>query len=306
VKEFYESIPQDSLPILEVEYEIAQIVKTPQVSDEAKIAAKTRLEEFRDRSLKGENFSTFARMYSEDPGSAARGGEIGFTNRGEFYPEFENVAYSLQPGEISSVVETKAGYHIIKMIERRGDRINVAHILLKPKPSAEEMAIAKEYLDSIYLILQTHAVSFDTAARRYSDDPSKMNNGLIVNPYTSSYAFQSAHLQEYDKTVLYIIKSLSEGGYSRPLSLITEDGNQAYRIVYLKKIRPEHQLDLTKDYERIKTAALENKKEETLTRWAKNKVKYTHVKINSKYDECPFLEEWGVQKNNISKGENKQ
>ncbi|MDR1793703.1 MAG: peptidylprolyl isomerase [Bacteroidales bacterium] len=294
VKQYYESIPADSLPILPAEYEIAHIVKTPKVSDAEKIAAKERLEELRDRSLKGENFTTFARMYSEDPGSASRGGEIGFTGRGELYTEFENVAYGLQPGEISPVVETKAGYHIIRMIERRGDRINVAHILIKPKPSPEETSGAKDFLDSIYNLLANNELSFDSAAKIFSDDPSKTNYGKLVNPYTASYSFDSLTLLNYDKTLFYTVQGLDENKYSRPIPMITEDGNQAYHIVCLKVKHPSHIIDMSQDYEKIKNAALENKKENALDKWAKNKVKYTHVKINSKYYDCSFVTQWNV------------
>ena len=296
VKDYFEKIPKDSIPIIPIEYEIAQIIKTPIISETEKIAIKQRLEEIRDRVLRGENFSTFARMYSEDPGSAMKGGEVGFTSRGELYPEFELAAYALKPGEISSVVETEAGYHIIRMLERRGERINVAHILIKPKPSPEAMLEAKEYLDSIYALLKKTNMPFDSAAMLFSDHDSKTTGGMMINPFTSSHGFQEEHLMQIDKTILYVIENLNVGEYSRTLPMITESGNQAYRILLLKTKRAEHKANLIDDYEKIKNAAFETKKQTTLLQWAKNKIKYTHLRINSDFYDCDFVEEWGIER----------
>jgi peptidyl-prolyl cis-trans isomerase SurA len=295
VKDYFNTIPKDSMPVIPVEYEVAQIVKTPAISEAEKIAIKQNLENIRDRVLRGENFSTFARMYSEDPGSALKGGELGFTSRGDLYPEFELAAYSLKTGEISSVVETKAGYHIIQMLERRGERINVAHILIKPKPSPDAMIEAKKFLDSVYQVMQTTHLSFDSAAMLFSDDPGKTSGGMIVNPFTGSYSFQEEQLNQYDKTMLYVIEDMIQGDYTRTVSMITENGNQAYRILYLKAKRAEHKANLVEDYEKIKNAAFEAKKQKTLLQWAKNKVKYTHVKINSEFHDCMFVEEWEMK-----------
>lgn len=292
VLEYFNTIPKDSIPTIPTEYELAHIVKTPIISDEEKIRVKDKLEEFRNRALKGENFSTFARMYSEDPGSATKGGELGFTTRGDLYPEFEAVAYSLKQGEISSVVETAAGYHIIKMLERRGDNINVAHILIKPKPSAEALIAAKDYLDSIYNIITINKIPFDSAAFLYSDDPSKINGGKIINPYTSSDIFIDEQLQEYDKSMFYNIDNLNVNNYTRTISMINEAGNQAYHIVYLVNKKEAHSANLIDDYEKIKNAALEDKKQRTLMKWIKNKVKYTYIRLNEEFNNCAFLHDW--------------
>ena len=294
IKDYFYSIPTDSLPLIATEYEVAHIVKIPVISEEERIAIKERLNGFRERALKGENFSTFARMYSEDPGSASKGGDIGFTERGDLYPEFETVAYALKPGEISPVVETEAGFHIIRMLDRRGDRINVAHILLKPKPSPEEMSAAKSFLDSVYNLLKEKKISFDSAAMLFSDDKNKITGGMLINPYTLSHAFQKEHITQYDKTIFYVIDDLPVEGYSRPMPMVTEGGNQAYRILCLKAKRPQHKANLLDDYEKIKNAATENKRQKILMKWVRNKVKYTHVKINSDFNNCGFLEEWGA------------
>jgi len=294
VRDYFNEIPENEIPIIPIEYEIAQIVKTPAISEQEKIAVKGRLEDIRNRVLRGENFSTFARMYSEDPGSALKGGEVGFTDRGDLYPNFESAAYSLKTGEISAVVETEAGYHIIQLLERRGERINVAHILIKPKPSPEAMLEAKNFLDSVYNLIKNKQITFDSAARVFSDDPSKTNGGMMVNPYTASYAFQKEHLAEYDKTIMYLIEDMIVGDYTRTISMITEEGNQAYRLLYLKAKRIEHKANLIDDYEKIKNAALESKRQKTLLQWSKRKIKYTHIKIHPNFHNCSFVEEWGI------------
>jgi peptidyl-prolyl cis-trans isomerase SurA len=294
VRDYFYAIPEDSVPVIAIEYEIAQIVKIPAITESEKIEIKEKLENIRDRVLRGENFSTFARMYSEDPGSALKGGEVGFTDRGDLYPNFEAAAYALKAGEISPIVETEAGYHIIQMLERRGERINVAHILIKPKPSPEAMMEAKNFLDSIYNLIKNKQISFDSAAILFSNDPSKTNGGMMVNPYTASYAFQAEHIAQYDKTILYALENMIVGDYTRTLSMITEEGNQAYRILCLKAKRAEHKANLVDDYEKIKNAALESKRQKTLLQWSKRKIKYTHIKVNAGFQNCPFVEEWGI------------
>ncbi len=291
VKEYFESIPYDSLPIIPVEYELSQIVKTPYISELEKIEVKKKLEEIRTRVMRGESFKTFARLYSEDPGSASKGGEIGFVNRGELFSEFELAAFTLKPGEISPIVETQAGFHIIQMLERRGEQINVAHILIKPKPSVDEMMGAKNYLDSVYNILKNKKIPFDSAAMIYSDDPSKINGGMLVNPYNASYTFAEDQL---DKSILYAINNLITGEFSQVVPMITEDGNQAYRIIYLKAKYAAHKANIVDDYEKIKNVALEQKKQKTLLKWARNKVKITHIKVKEQYQDCDFFEKFGI------------
>ena len=292
VREYYRQIPADSLPMMPVEYEIAVITRIPEVSESEKEALKERLTGYRNRILKGENFSTFARLYSEDPGSASKGGELGFVNRGELYPEFEQVAFDLKPGEISPIVETKAGFHIIRMIERRGDQANVAHILLKPKPSVDSMVRTQHYLDSVATLVRTGGWSFDSAARTFSDDPNKISGGTLNNPYTASSSWTEDQL---DKSTLYAIKRLKAGECSDAVPYVTEEGNQAYRLIYIRNIKPEHIINLTDDYEKVKNAALESQKQKALTKWATRKIKLTHVEINPKYHNCDFSENLGIR-----------
>ena len=270
VKKFFDKIPYDSLPIVQPAYEFGHIVKMPPVSEEEIAAIKERLNGFRERVLNGEKFSMLARLYSDDPGSAPDGGELGFVERGTLYPEFEAVAFNLKSGEISQVVKTKAGYHIIQMIERRGDKINVAHILLQPKPSADEQVRAIEWLDSVRQVIINEEMEFSAAALKYSDDQNKNSGGWVVNPYTNSYKFEK---EAIDASTFATLSKLIPGQYSEPVAYVTEDGQMAYRI---------------------KGAALEEKKQGLIHDWILEKVKVTNIRINENYRNYPFLKEWGI------------
>ncbi|MFO7977918.1 MAG: peptidylprolyl isomerase, partial [Bacteroidales bacterium] len=195
VRSFFRNLPEDSIPMVESEIVLAQIMKKPPVRPEEIKIVKERLEEFRERILQGESFNTLAILYSEDPGSARRGGELGFYGRGELFPEFEAIAYGLRPGEVSDIVETKAGYHIIQMIERRGEQINVRHILLTPKVTQEDLMEARHELDSIKTLITSGEMTFEEAAIKFSDDPGRMNRGLMVNPYTGTGRFRTEDLE---------------------------------------------------------------------------------------------------------------
>ena len=291
VKTFFEQLDYDSLPTIPTTYELGDIVKTPPVSEDEKAAIRQRLNEFRERVLRGEKFSMLARLYSDDPGSASKGGDLGFAERGTFYPEFESAAFKLKSGEISPVIQTQAGYHIIQMIERRGDKINVAHILLQPKPSPEEQVKAIEYLDSIKQVILADTLSFEKAVRRYSDGSNKNNGGLLVNPYSGSSKFEKEALEP---ATFAVVNKLIPGEYSEPVPFVTEDGNMAYRLLYLKERVSAHKPNLIEDYDVIKNAALDDKKQKTVKKWIKTKVKSTSIKINKDYQYCDFLKDWKI------------
>jgi len=189
------------------------------------------------------------------------------------------------------VVQTRAGYHIIQMIERRGDRINVAHILLQPKPSPEEQVKAVEYLDSIRNIIIDEKMEFTTAAFKFSDDMNKNSGGWIVNPYSGSPKLEKESL---DPTLLATVNKLIQGEYSEPVPYVTDDGNMAYRLIYVKNKIAEHKPNLTEDYDVIKNAALEDKKQKALKKWILNKVKFTSIKISDNYKNCTFIKDWEI------------
>lgn len=291
VKTFYTKFSADSMPLIPETFEFGHIVKTPPVSEEQVAEIKSKLNEFRERILKGEKFSMLARLYSDDPGSAPKGGVLGFVERGTLYPEFEAVAFSLKPGEISQIIQTRAGYHIIQMIERRGESINVAHILLQPKPSPDEQIKAFDYLDSINIVIASENINFSQAAKNYSDDLSKNNGGWVVNKYSGSFKFDKESLEP---SVLMVIQKLKPGEYSSPIPYVNEDGVMSYRIVYLRTKTAQHKANLTEDYDIIKNAALEEKKQSIIDKWIVNKVKVTSIKLSEKYKTCPFIIEWQI------------
>jgi peptidyl-prolyl cis-trans isomerase SurA len=292
VVDFYNSIPKDSLPTIEQEYVFSQIVKTPEVSEEEKERVKSKLNEYRDRILKGSKFSTIATLYSEDPASAKKGGELGFFSRGQMVGEFENAAFALQDGEISPIIETKYGYHIIQMIERRGNQVNCRHILLQPKVTPQQLQEAYEQLEQIKKEIDNGEITFEEAILKYSDDASKINEGLIINPYNASAIFSKDAINE---TIFNVDKvdfeSMKEGEITKPIRFKTELSD-AYRLIKINRKTDAHKVDLTLDYDKIQASALDNKKTEIIKEWANKRLKKTYVKIDADYQGCDFKLNW--------------
>lgn len=289
VKTFFLQINPDSIPLIPAEYELIQIVQTPKITDVEIKQATEKLNSFRERILKGESFTTIAVLYSEDPGSMTKGGELGFFSRGDMYPEFEAAAFSLKPGEVSPIVKTKAGYHILQLIERRGETINVRHILVQPKPSTESMMKSKLILDSVYTLLIENKISIDSAAILFSDDPSKNSGGIMINPYTNTSFFETEHI---DKSMIYAVEKLKVGEFTKPLPMMNEEGMNAYRIIYLKTLKQPHKANLKEDYDRIQKSALESKKADAIQQWISDKLVNTFVKIKPPYSNCDFENKW--------------
>lgn len=292
VADFYKKIPQDSLPTIEEEYELTQIVKIPVVSQQEKDAIKERLNSFRERILKGDKFSTIATLYSDDEASAKKGGELGFFVRGSMVGEFESIAFSLQPGEISPVFETKYGFHIVQMIERRGDQINCRHILLQPKVSAVSLYNAKQSLDSIRALIESDSISFEDAIVKYSDDESKINGGLIVNKNTASTRFSKDAINEtIDNIDKVDFNSMKQGDISVPVEFKSEL-SEAYRLIKIKKKVEKHKVNLESDFDRIQQIALSEKKMNIMKKWAENLISKTYIRIDDKYKDCDFSVDW--------------
>ena len=280
VNQFAAKIGPDSMPMVETSYQFGEIVKIPPVSDEEVAEVKERLNSYRERVLRGEKFGALARLYSDDPGSASKGGDLGFVERGTLYPEFEAVAFNLKSGEISQVLKTQAGYHIIQMIERRGESIHVAHILIQPKPSTDEQVRAITYLDSVRNIIINEKLTLEEAAKRFSEGETKLNGGMVVNPYNSSLSFDR---QTLDDATYTTINKLIPGEYSECVPFVNDDGVMAYRLIYLKEKVSQHKANLVEDYDMIKNAALEQKKYEAMEKWVVEKVKVTNMKITVKF-----------------------
>lgn len=289
IKTYFKRIPTDSLPLFPAEYEMAEISKIPIVAQPQIDAVKEKLNGFRNRVLAGEDFATLAVMYSEDPGSALKGGELGFVNRGELYPEFETAAFALKAGEISPLIKTKAGYHIIQLIERRGQSINVRHILVTVKPSSDDMRTSKITLDSVYTLLKNGTITFDDAVVKYSESGTKKSGGLLVNQYTGGVTFIENQL---DETLAPVIEKLAVGEFATPILSKTDDGELCYRIIFLKKKTLPHQANIVTDYDKIQKAALEDKKQRILDKWVSDKIKDIYVNVFTSYQKCSFSHSW--------------
>jgi peptidyl-prolyl cis-trans isomerase SurA len=291
VNQFASNISPDSMPLVSTTYQFGEVVKIPPVSDDEIASVKEELLSYRERVLRGERFGALARLYSDDPGSASKGGDLGFVERGTLYPEFEAAAFNLKTGEISQVVKTQAGYHIIQLIERRGESIHVAHILVQPKPSTDEQVRAIMYLDSVRKIIIDEKLSLEEAAKRYSEGPTRLNGGMVVNPYSNSLSFDR---QSLDDATYATLNKLIPGEYSECVPFVNDDGVMAYRLIYLKEKVLEHKANLVEDYDMIKNAALEQKKYEAMEKWVLDKVKVTNIKIAEQYKYCPFVSKWQI------------
>jgi peptidyl-prolyl cis-trans isomerase SurA len=289
VRSYYNAIPPDSLPLINSEVEVGQIVKMPPVSKEEKKNVKDKLNKIRDRIINGEDFATLAVLYSED-GSAKDGGELGFRGRDELVPEFSSVAFELKGSEISKIVESPYGYHIIQLIERRGELINVRHILMSPKNSSADILKAQQFLDSVYTLLKTDSMTFSNAAAKFSDDAeSKYNGGLIVNPQTGTNRFETSEL---DPTTFFTIDKLKPGQYSQPVKFQGRDGKPAYRLLYLKTRTEPHRANLKEDYQQIQNVALAQKQAKVLGDWVKKKKATTYIKLDDEFKSCGFQYQW--------------
>lgn len=290
VKEYYHGLDPDSVPTLESEVEYAQILINAKESEEAKEAAKKRINELRERIKKGEEFSTLAILYSEDEGSAKNGGELGFMGRAELVPEFSVVAFKLKNKAVSEVVETEFGYHILQLIERRGQKVNVRHILVKVKVGEEQVLEAKNKADSIHNLLSTDTLTFGQLAEKFSnDEQTNKNGGLAVNPQTQTATF---FIDQVNPQVYYTIDKMKPGEISLPVPAQSPDGKKGYRIIKLLKKSEPHKATLDSDYDKVQNAALVDKQNNAIKEWVKGKIKNTYVKIDQEFGQCDFENNW--------------
>jgi peptidyl-prolyl cis-trans isomerase SurA len=289
VKEFYRTIPVDSIPLVSARVEMKQIIKIPPISIEQKVMIKEKLRDLRRRIMAGENFATLAILYSEDPGSATKGGEIGFFGRGELYPEYEAAAFKLEPGEVSDIVESKAGYHIIQLIERKGDYINTRHILLQTKASPLDLENARLQLDTVRAKIEAKEITFEDAVKQYSDDPGKNSGGYILNPGDGTTWFE---MEQLEPQVSFVINKIEVGEISTPVPTTTEDGKDAFRLIKLNARTEPHRANLTDDYSMITDMALAFKKQDKLREWVNSHVENAYIMIIDDYKDCDFDYNW--------------
>lgn len=292
VREFYNNIPKDSIPMVSAQYEIAELVKKPPITLDEKLAVKERLYGLRSRILKGERFSTMALLYSEDPGSAKKGGELGFKGRGELVPEFEAAAFALKDGEISEVVETEYGYHIIQLIERRGDYINVRHILLTVRVSPEALQTAYNELEYIADLIRKDSITFDEAVKVHSDEDDKTNGGYLINPVTGGTLFAA---EDLDQQVSVVINRLQVGEVSDPVPMKTKNDKDAYRLLMIKKKTTPHKANLKEDYALIQQWTMQKLRQDAINKWIDAKSSKAYVKISDDYKDCDFNFDWNLR-----------
>lgn len=286
VKEFYDGIPRDSLPYFSTQVKVSQIVKSPEVGREQKEKVRNELISIRDRILNGESFEILATLYSQDPGSAQNGGNLGFVGRGAFQPEFEAEVFRLKPGEISMPIETQFGYHIIQLIEKRGNLFNSRHILLQPDFSDEDVAKTIKFLDSLKEVAYSDSVTFEELAREYSDDKFTSSFGGY---FTDAMGGENVLVEELDPVIFFTIDTMDVGDISVPFESRTDDGKLAYKLIYYKEKIPPHLGNLESDYQRFRTFSLNKKQNEELNEWFEDAKKEVFIKIDPEYDPCEIL-----------------
>jgi peptidyl-prolyl cis-trans isomerase SurA len=289
VRRYFKDIPQDSIPYIPTQVEVQIVTLQPKIPIDEIEDVKRKLREYTDRINKGEmDFSTLALLYSEDKGSAMRGGEIGFKGRGELVPAYANVAFNLQDTKkVSKIVESEFGFHIIQLIEKRGDRINTRHILVKPKVSYKELSSATLKLDSIADDIRKGKFSFDEAAAVISQDKETRNNhGLMPNPNTNTSKFE---MQQLPQEIAKVVDKLNVGEISKAFTLVNEkDGKEVCAIVKLKTRVNGHKATITDDYQSLKDIVIEKRREVMLHKWILEKQKHTYVRINDNWKNCSF------------------
>ena len=293
VRNYFNSIPTDSLPLINTEVEIGQLVKKPVVSDEAKKAAREKLEGYRQRVLSGESMSVIATLYTEDPGSAKTGGRYDGIARGQFVPEFEAVAFRLKPGEVSEIFESTFGYHFIQLISRRGELVDVRHILVTAKVTSQDVANAKIALDTLYKHITEGKISFCEACAKFSDDKDTKNNcGIMQNAAAGSTHFEIEQLGQVDQGLVFMLDKMKPGDISKPLLNQGQDSKQSFRIIYLKTRTEPHQANLKDDYQRMQNLAQNSKQKSTVDAWVNKKLKGIYVRMDDDYKSCTFRHNW--------------
>jgi peptidyl-prolyl cis-trans isomerase SurA len=291
VKSLYNSLPSDSIPFVESEVEINQIVIYPASNDQSIFDVKDKLLQIRERILNGESFLKMAVMYSEDPKTSARGGDMGWTAKAEVDPIYAKAAFALKEGQVSKIVESPYGYDIIQLIERTETRVHTRRLLMKPKISGEEKEKAKARLDSILTIIRTNSLPFDKAAMRYSqDEDTRIGGGLVINPSTGNTKFK---LEQLNSKEFNIIRNLKVGEFSEPYETVDDKGKTVIKTIRLKSKTDAHKANLKMDFGIFKQLALEKKNKEILDDWFLDKIKVTYIKLNEPYKDCSFrLKGW--------------
>ena len=288
VKQFVDTTLQEDMPMVPIKYQLRQICIYPD-REAANLAVKERLLAIRERIINGEKFSTLARIYSQDPGSARKGGELGMASKSIFWPVFSDAAMALKPGVVSQIVESPDGFHIIEVLEKKGDMFNARHILLKPEYTSEDRQKAFKTLDSLKIELNNDAVTFELAARFYSEDPAtRTNGGQMADPNTGSSYFEIDQLKPQDYAA---IKELNEGEISDPVESLDNEGrngNTVYKIIKVDKIIPAHPATFEKDYTLLMNQAKQLMQQRAIDEFVDSKIKSTYIVLDPMFEDCVF------------------
>lgn len=288
IRRYYRSLNQDSLQDVPAEMEIQQIVRKPDVTLAEKERIRKKLREYRDRINKGENFATLAVLYSEDKGSASRGGELGYTARAKLVPEFANVAFNLKTDKVSKIVETEYGFHIIQLIDRKGERINVRHILLSPKINDTDKQDAINKLDTLSTKIRKGEFEFGKAAEYFSDDKDTKNNGgLIVNPQTGSSKLSINILSQIYPETAKMVQKLKLNEISEPFKDESR-GKLSYKIIKLATIYNTHKANLNDDWSQFEKMLIAEKKKKVFDKWVSENIKSTYIHIDNTFQKTEF------------------
>jgi len=292
-KEFYNSLPKDSIPYINSQLTFQQIVIYPPVSDEDKKRSYNKLQDIRAQIIGGKSFATMAKLHSMDPGSASKGGVLE-ARRGMMVAPFEATVFSLQTDEVSNVFETEYGYHIIKLMDRKGDNYKCAHILIIPEYAENQLENSALRMDSCYSELKSGKITWDEAVLKYSNEESTMlNRGIITNPITGEITWDMEDLSQVDQQIFIITDRLNKGDFSEPgLYLNQMERKEGVRIVRLMERTAPHIANLTDDYSLISRAAENLKKEKIIAEWTKSKLKNAYINISEDYRSCDFEQEW--------------
>lgn len=291
VKEFFAQIPKDSLPYFNAEVEIGEIVMQPTANQETRAATVAKLEQIAAAIEAGEmTFEEAAKKYSQD-GSRQAGGDLGWTKRGKFVPEFEAAAYNLEPGQMSAVTESEFGYHLIKLQERRGNSIRVSHILLRPQVSEEDIAKTAATLDSVANLIRWDSISFSLAVKRYGFDKvqSYNNDGRMTNPASGNTFFEIGDL---DPDIYFAIDDMEVDSISEVMAFRSPSGDEMLRVVQLQAQTEPHRATLAQDYAKIQQATIQSKQQQYLSDWIEKTINATFVEIDDRYYRCPQVQNW--------------
>jgi len=296
VQSFFNKLPKDSLPTFNKEVEVGEIQFNPKLTTAEKDAYRQKAEELRARIIKGEDFGALARLYSQDPGSAPEGGDLGFNDRTAFVKEFTANAFKLKAGEISPVFETEYGFHFLQVIERRGEQVHVRHILITPAITQASLDRAKAKADSVYdLLMKNKKIDFSSAAAFYSDNKdTKYNGGMMLNADNVETRTTYIPTDRLDPQVALTTDTMKVGSISVPQIFTGQDGKKTYKILYLKSTTPAHKANLTQDYPKIKEYATNDKINRTVSEWFQKKRKETFIKIDPEYQQCSQLKGWST------------